>query len=116
MITYGGDHDFERPPSPSSFLSMCPDGWDLRELGAIIDAGALEMRIDSTCDFDRAAEAFARVETRRAKGKVVVEMGTQAGWLQAAALRPYSTVAMPLERRPDRAVRLSTTLVREGLQ
>lgn len=44
---------------------------DLRELGALIDAGALEVKIDSTYDFDRAAEAFARVETRQAKGKVV---------------------------------------------
>jgi alcohol dehydrogenase len=61
------------------FLSMRPDGRDLRELGALIDAGALEVRIDSTYAFDQAAEAFARVETRRAKGKVVIEVGAPAG-------------------------------------
>jgi NADPH:quinone reductase-like Zn-dependent oxidoreductase len=61
------------------FLSMRPDGRDLREPGELIDAGALEARIDSTYGFDRAAEAFARVETRRAKGKVVVEVGAPAG-------------------------------------
>ncbi|MER6827363.1 NADP-dependent oxidoreductase [Streptosporangium sp. NPDC000563] len=53
-------------------LSMRPDGHDLRELGRLIDAGALEVRIDSVFPFDRAAEAFSRVETRRARGKVVV--------------------------------------------
>ncbi|HUQ56396.1 NADP-dependent oxidoreductase [Lentzea sp.] len=54
------------------FLSMRPSGDDLRELGSLIDDGALRVKIDSTYDFARAAEAFARVESRRAKGKVVL--------------------------------------------
>lgn len=56
-------------------LSMRPDGQDLRELGRLVDAGALDVTVDSTFDFDRVAEAFSRVESRRAKGKVVVEVG-----------------------------------------
>lgn len=58
------------------FLSMRPSGDDLRELGTLVDAGALEVKIDSTYGFDRAAEAFARVETRHARGKVVIVMRT----------------------------------------
>lgn len=54
------------------FLSMRPSGDDLRELGSLIDDGALRVKVDSTYDFTRAAEAFARVESRRAKGKVVL--------------------------------------------
>ncbi|MFI7079653.1 NADP-dependent oxidoreductase [Micromonospora sp. NPDC049903] len=58
------------------FLSMRPNGQDLRELGALIDSGVLQVRIDSAYRFDQAVEAFARVETRRAKGKVVVLTGS----------------------------------------
>ncbi|MFI7024178.1 NADP-dependent oxidoreductase [Micromonospora sp. NPDC049900] len=54
------------------FLSMRPSGQDLRDLGVLVDSGLLPVKIDSTYRFDQAAEAFARVETRRAKGKVVV--------------------------------------------
>ncbi|WKU05652.1 NADP-dependent oxidoreductase [Micromonospora sp. HUAS LYJ1] len=54
------------------FLSMRPSGHDLHQLGRLIDAGTLPVKIDSTYPFDRAAQAFTRVETRRAKGKVVV--------------------------------------------
>jgi alcohol dehydrogenase len=60
-------------------LSMRPDGHELRKLGTLIDAGALEVIIDSTFGFDQAAEAFARVETRHAKGKVIVEVTTVGG-------------------------------------
>ncbi|GAB3434424.1 NADP-dependent oxidoreductase [Actinophytocola sediminis] len=54
------------------FLSMRPSGDDLRVLSSLIDGGALRVKIDSTYDFDQAADAFARVASRRAKGKVVV--------------------------------------------
>ncbi|WP_434445964.1 NADP-dependent oxidoreductase [Lentzea sp. E54] len=54
------------------FLSMRPNGDDLRELGSLIDDGAVRVKVDSTYDFTRAAEALARVESRRAKGKVVL--------------------------------------------
>jgi len=54
---------------------MHPNGRDLRELARLIDIGSLEVPVDSTFAFSQAAEAFARVESRRAKGKVVVEVG-----------------------------------------
>jgi alcohol dehydrogenase len=56
------------------FLSMRPSGEDLRDLGRLVDSGTLPVKIDSTYRFDQAAEALARVETRRAKGKVVVRV------------------------------------------
>jgi len=55
-------------------LSMHPNGQDLRELARLIDIGSLEVPVDSTFAFTQAADAFARVESRRAKGKVVVEV------------------------------------------
>ena len=61
------------------FLSMRPSGDDLRELGSLIDGGALRVKIDSTYDFSQADEAFARVETRRAKGKVVLVLPQTTG-------------------------------------
>ncbi|MDX8142093.1 NADP-dependent oxidoreductase [Lentzea sp. BCCO 10_0061] len=54
------------------FLSMRPSADDLRELASLIDHGALRVKVDSIYDFDQVADAFARVESRRAKGKVVV--------------------------------------------
>jgi alcohol dehydrogenase len=51
---------------------MRPSADDLRELASLIDHGALRVKVDSIYDFDQAADAFARVESRRAKGKVVV--------------------------------------------
>lgn len=55
-------------------LSMRPDGTDLRTLAELVDDGALSIPIDSRFPFPDAAAAFARVESRRAKGKVVVEI------------------------------------------
>jgi alcohol dehydrogenase len=60
------------------FLSMRPSSEDLKELSALIDSGDMEIMLDSTYDFEHAADAFARVETRRAKGKVVVAVGGPA--------------------------------------
>ncbi|MGN9788925.1 zinc-binding dehydrogenase [Nonomuraea sp. ZG12] len=68
-----------RRPAARSLPHGTTTRWRRGELGELIDAGALEVRIDSTYGFDRTAEAFARVETRRAKGKVVVEVGAPAG-------------------------------------
>jgi NADPH:quinone reductase-like Zn-dependent oxidoreductase len=57
-----------------SFLFMHPSGAQLRELGALIDAGALRPVIDRVFAFEESAEALAYLETGRAKGKVVVKV------------------------------------------
>ncbi|MDQ1305957.1 MAG: hypothetical protein QG671_1789 [Actinomycetota bacterium] len=62
------------------FLFMQASGSQLRELGALYDAGVLRPVIDSTFAFDKAVEAMAYVEQGRAKaGKVVVTMQSPAG-------------------------------------
>jgi NADPH:quinone reductase-like Zn-dependent oxidoreductase len=57
------------------FFFMQASGSQLRELGALYDAGALRPVIDKTFPFDSTAEALAHVEEGRTKaGKVVVTM------------------------------------------
>lgn len=58
------------------FFFMQARGAQLRELGALYDAGALRPVIDTTFPFEQTAEAMAYVEQGRTKaGKVVVTMG-----------------------------------------
>ncbi|MCS4276253.1 alcohol dehydrogenase [Mycetocola sp. BIGb0189] len=55
------------------FLFMSPDGPGLAQLAELVDAGNLRLTIDSVFPLEHYAEAFARLESRRAKGKVVIE-------------------------------------------
>ena len=57
-----------------SFLFMSPSGAQLRELGALIDAGLLRPVMDRVFAFGESAEALAYLEAGRAKGKVVVSL------------------------------------------
>ena len=57
-----------------SFLFMKASGSQLRELGSLIDSGAIRPVIDRVFPFQSAAEALAYVEKGRAKGKVVVRI------------------------------------------
>ena len=53
---------------------MHPSAQDLAELAGWIDAGRLEVVVDRVFPFAQVAEAFAYLESGRAKGKVVVRM------------------------------------------
>lgn len=55
-----------------SFLFMTANGQQLRELGALVDAGVIRPVIDRVFPFDATLDALAYVETGRATGKVVV--------------------------------------------
>lgn len=57
------------------FLFMHPSGSELGELAGLIDAGTLEPVVDRVFPFAEIKAAFAYLESGRAKGKVVVEMG-----------------------------------------
>lgn len=57
-----------------SFLFVHPDGRQLAEIGALLQAGKIRPVIDRVFPFDQAKEALAYLETGRAKGKVVVQM------------------------------------------
>lgn len=61
------------------YLFMRPSGPDLAELARFIDAGELEVVIDRVVPLARVAEAFAYLESGRAKGKVVVRVAEAAG-------------------------------------
>lgn len=55
------------------FFLMHPDGAGLAELARLVDEGRLTVPIDSRFALADHAEAFARLESRRAKGKVLIE-------------------------------------------
>jgi NADPH:quinone reductase-like Zn-dependent oxidoreductase len=57
-----------------SFLFMRASGDQLREIGALVDAGAIRPVVDRVFPFESTREAMAYVDTGRAKGKVVVKM------------------------------------------
>ncbi len=57
-----------------SFLFARPDGRQLAEIGALLDAGRIRPVIDRVFSFDQAKEALAYLEQGRAKGKVVVRL------------------------------------------
>ena len=51
---------------------MSPDGKMLSELAGLISQGAIKTVIDSVFHMDQAAEAFDRLATGRAKGKIII--------------------------------------------
>ena len=57
-----------------SFLFMKANGEQLRQLGYLIDSGALQPVVDRVFPFRATADALAYVEKGRAKGKVIVKM------------------------------------------
>jgi NADPH:quinone reductase-like Zn-dependent oxidoreductase len=57
-----------------SFLFVHPDGSQLAEIGALLDAGRIRPVIDRIFPFEQAKEALAYLEQGRAKGKVVVRL------------------------------------------
>lgn len=56
------------------FLFMHASGEELGELASLVDAGKLEIIIDQRFPFAKIEEAFAYLESGRAKGKVVVDI------------------------------------------
>lgn len=56
------------------FLFMHPSGVELSELASLVDAGVLHPIVDRVFPFAEIAQAFAYLETGRAKGKVIVRM------------------------------------------
>lgn len=57
-----------------SFLFMKASGDQLRQIGALIEAGAVRPVVDKVFPFLSTSEALAYVETGRAKGKVVINV------------------------------------------
>ena len=57
-----------------SFLFTKASGDQLRELGSLIDSGAIRPVVDRVFPFESTTEALAYVKKGRAKGKVVVKI------------------------------------------
>jgi NADPH:quinone reductase-like Zn-dependent oxidoreductase len=57
-----------------SFLFVRPDGRQLAEIGALLDARRIKPVIDKVFPFEQSKEALAYLAEGRAKGKVVVQM------------------------------------------
>lgn len=57
-----------------SFLFMSASGDQLRQIAALIEAGAVRPVVDKVFPFQSTNEALAYVETGRAKGKVVIKV------------------------------------------
>ena len=62
----------ERAGARFAYLFMRPDGAQLAEIGAWIDAGTLKPIVHATYPLDQFREAFAELERGRARGKIVV--------------------------------------------
>jgi alcohol dehydrogenase len=57
-----------------SFLFMRAEGSQLSKITALIDSGIISPVIDRIFPFEKTEEAFAYVESGRAKGKVVIKV------------------------------------------
>jgi len=57
-----------------SFLFMKASGDQLREIGSLIDAGAIRPVVDKVFPFASTNEAMAYVDKGRAKGKVIISV------------------------------------------
>ena len=72
VLSYGIRKKARQRGVDYSFLFMRADGAQLREIGALADAGVLRPTIDRVFPFATANEALALVDSGRAKGKVVI--------------------------------------------
>jgi alcohol dehydrogenase len=74
VLSYGTRRRAKRLHVSYSFLFMKASGEQLREIGALIDAGTLRPIVDRVFPFEATKAALAYVEQGRAKGKVVVKV------------------------------------------
>jgi NADPH:quinone reductase-like Zn-dependent oxidoreductase len=74
LVSAGARAQARRHGVDYRYLFMRPDGAQLAELAALIDAGTLPVTIDREFEFAQIAEAMAYLETGHAKGKVVLRV------------------------------------------
>lgn len=61
------------------YLFMRPDGAQLTELARLFESGKLKPVVDRVLPLEKWAEAFAHLESGRAKGKIILTMGDRHG-------------------------------------
>ena len=74
LLSYRIRKSAKRQRVSYSFLFMRPSGDQLREIGSLIDSGAIRPVVDRVFPFESTKEALAYVEKGRAKGKVIVKV------------------------------------------
>lgn len=74
LLSHGIRKAAERHRVSYAFLFMKASGEQLRQIGALIDSGAIRPVVDRVYPFESIGEALAYVETGRARGKVVVKL------------------------------------------
>jgi alcohol dehydrogenase len=74
LLSAGIRHKAKRRHVSFSFLFMQPNGKQLSEITALINAGVIHPVVDRVFPFEATQEAMTYVETGRAKGKVVIKM------------------------------------------
>ena len=74
LLSFGIRRKAKRHKVSFSFLFMKANGSQLREIGALIDSGAIRPVVDRVFPFESTREAMGYVESGRAKGKVVIRM------------------------------------------
>jgi alcohol dehydrogenase len=74
LLSAGVRRQARRRSVDYSFLFMRADGSQLREITALVDAGALRPVVDRIFPFDATNEALAYVEAGRSRGKVVIKL------------------------------------------
>jgi NADPH:quinone reductase-like Zn-dependent oxidoreductase len=73
-LSYRVRRQAKRRNAHYSFLFMRSDGDQLRQISALLEAGAVYPVIDRVFPFESTKEALAYVETGRAKGKVIIKV------------------------------------------
>jgi alcohol dehydrogenase len=74
LLSFGTRRRAKRLNTTFSFLFMKASGDQLRQIAALIEAGAVRPVVDKVFPFQSTNEALAYVETGRAKGKVVIRV------------------------------------------
>jgi NADPH:quinone reductase-like Zn-dependent oxidoreductase len=75
LLSHGIRKKARRRGVTYAFVFMRAQGEQLRAITALIDAGIIRPVIDKVLPFAALAEGLAYIETGRAKGKVIVEIG-----------------------------------------
>lgn len=75
VLSWGVRRKAERLDVGYAFLFMRAEGRQLGEITSWIEAGAIRPVVDKVFPFVKTRDALAYVETGRAKGKVVIELG-----------------------------------------
>ena len=74
IVLQGAPAQLERGITGESFAAHV-DRQRLEQLGRLVDAGALRPQVDAVLPLERVREALARVASRHARGKTVLQIG-----------------------------------------